>query len=125
MTFTGGQPVMDTGLENQESISLYTDQGFWGNSIEDDPDKKVGSDFGEATKLPITRENLIIMRNSAVKALESPIFRNVDAYIEGVSATSLTLTTLVEPPSRTIQELSFTLNGQNWINQKNEPAHLK
>jgi hypothetical protein len=125
MTFVGGQPVMDPGLENQANISLFTSEGWWGNILEDDPDKKIGSDFEKISKEPITLENLKRLRKSGIAALQSPAFKTVDGFIDNSQHNRTDFRAVVTPPSGVEAELLLSKSGQNWINQKNDPAHLK
>jgi len=123
MTFTGGQPVMDTGLENQVNISLFT-TSFWGNVLEADPDRKIGSDFETVAAAPLTREQLKIIRNSVIKALKAPVFKKIESFVS-VPNGHLNIRNLLTPPSGNEQELLLTTNGQNWISQRDDPAYLK
>ena len=47
--YIGGQPVMDAGgLETAVNISLFTQDGWWGNALySNDTDSQIGSDFEE------------------------------------------------------------------------------
>ena len=45
MTFKGGQPIMDQGFHNAALISLFTKPDWWGNSLEKQNNKKIGSNF--------------------------------------------------------------------------------
>jgi phage gp46-like protein len=125
LTFTGGQPVMDQGLENQAIISLFTAPGWWGNSLEPEPDKQIGSDFEATSREPITRDQLIRTRKAAISALKSPAFKNVDAFIDDKGYDRLAVRTLVTPPSGNEQQLLLNKSGANWISQRDDPANLK
>ena len=68
--YENGQPIMDTALYNAFSISLYTDVGYWGNLVFEKENEKLGSDYAEITRLPITVANLNRMEESAESALQ-------------------------------------------------------
>jgi len=68
--YQDGQPVMDTALYNAFNISLYTDSDYWANPIIEDASAKLGSDYEELTRLPITLENIKRMEGGAEAALE-------------------------------------------------------
>lgn len=123
MTFAGGQPIMDKGLENHALISLMTERGWWGNSLESDPNKKPGAKYLEVARQPITVEMLKRLRQSAIAALTGPAFKSVDAFIQEFGHGRVQTQCLVTPPSRETQALLLETNGQNWINQKNNPAY--
>jgi len=123
MTFTGGQPKMDNGLENQVNISLFT-TSFWGNVLEPDPDRQIGSSFETDASAPLTREQLKTIRNSVIKALKAPVFKRIESLVSVVNGHLNIATTLI-PPSGNEQELLLTTNGQNWISQRDDPAYLR
>ena len=75
------------------------------------------SDFEEITRQPITREMLINVSKEAENALSSPIFGNVDSFVQDFGGNSLTVRNIISPPGGNKQELLLSKNGQNWINQ--------
>lgn len=70
IVYESGQPKMDDALYNAFSISLYTDEDYWGNLVLVDQNEKLGSDYGVLTRLPITAGNLRRMEEGAEAALE-------------------------------------------------------
>ena len=68
ITYIGGQPVMDRGVENQAMIALFTREGWIGNAVISDPDEQIGSDFQEAHNQPITLNALLDIEQAAVRA---------------------------------------------------------
>jgi len=123
--FVGGQPVMDQGFENQANISLFTDGEWFGNILFSDPAEKIGSDFISLSKGSITLSKLNDIRQSAEKALASDSFGRVTTTVENVSGSRLSVTNLIEPPGRDINQIIIEKNGVNWISQKNNPAYKK
>ena len=124
LVFKGGQPIMDTGLENQVSISLFTRKGWPGNFLLEDSNK-IGSDFEIAAKKPITLRSLSELEKVAENAVSAPVFGNVNATAINPTSSKIDLVVRVEPPGGTPAEILLTNNGQNWLNQANNPAHKR
>lgn len=125
LTFKGGQPVMDQGFENHVIIALFTLPGWAGNIFFQNPDQKIGSDFLEATRKPITLQSLTDIEQAAVRALESPAFGKVTATAINPVSDRLEITILIEPPGQDIRTLILTRNGLNWQAQAMNPAHKR
>lgn len=123
--FSDGQPVMEQGLENQAFISLFTRQGWAGNYFLRKDSQKVGADFEEAASGAITLTMLNDVRQAAEKALKAPVFGKIDVEVINQVSSQLFITALLQPPGQDILELILTNNGQNWINQKNNPAYKR
>ena len=125
MHFTGGQPIMDQGIENQATLSLFTKEGWCGNVLFDNPDEKIGSDFQDTAQDTITLTSLDRIRLSAQKALESPIFGDVNVAVSNPHGSRVDMLATIEPRGRDQETLLFEKNGINWINQKIDPAYRK
>jgi phage gp46-like protein len=123
LVFKGGQPVMDQGLENLALISLFTTQGWVGNSLFADPAQRIGSDFMDAANQPITLSMLNDVAQAAKRALDDPAFGNVIVNVENPNSYRLNVTIRLEPPGQDSMELLLEKNGLNWIFQKLKPAH--
>jgi hypothetical protein len=123
LTFIGGQPVMDQGLENQAMIALFTTQGWAGNELIADPDQKIGSDFVEAANQPITLQSLTDIEQAAVRALASPAFGRVTATANNPESDRIEVSILIEPPGQDSATIVLTRNGLNWQAQALNPAH--
>jgi phage gp46-like protein len=67
----GGQPIMDRTLWNATLISLNTrsDPAWPGNSLIDDPDEQVGSDFEANTEENLSVQMLNRTKGAAARAL--------------------------------------------------------
>lgn len=120
LQFTGGQPLMDQGLENLALISLFTSQGWVGNLLVKTP---IGSDFEEKCNQPITRQSLNDIRNSAERALVNPAFGRVTVRVGNPSGYRLNIRIIIEPPGTNPQLLVLTRNGENWKFQASNPAY--
>lgn len=121
--YIGGQPVMDQGLENQAIIALFTTQGWAGNTLLDDPNQQIGSDFVEAANQPITLQSLTDVEQAAVRALESPAFGRVTATATNPESDRIRVEILIEPPGHDSATIILTRNGLNWQAQADNPAH--
>jgi len=119
LTFVGGQPIMDDGLENLVLISLFTGRGWCGNKVLKVP---IGSDFEQSCNQPITLRSLNEIRNAAERALVSPLLGKVTVSVSNPANNRLMVTVLVE---RTGVELSLLREGGNWWFQDNDPAHRR
>ena len=124
LKFVEGQPVMDQGLENLAFISLFT-EGWAGNDLFDDANQKIGSDFEESTRQPITLQNLIDNQDAALKALKNDSFGNIEVDVLNPNGYRRDITIRLEPPGQDINALTITKNGLNWIAQSIDPAHRR
>ena len=125
LTFVGGQPVMDQGLENQAIIALFTTPGWAGNFLFRDPNQKIESDFIEAANQPITLQSLTDVEQAAVRALQSPAFGRVTATASNPTSDRINVEILIEPPGQDSATIILTRNGLNWQAQALDPAHGK
>lgn len=127
--FTGGQPVMDGGLENYVIIALFTRPGWCGNVLFDKPSRKIGSDFEETAEQAITVDSLSDLEESAKRALADMVSDGLAEKVEvtatNTSARNLNVRILITPPGKDAEELFLTRHGQNWLNQANDPAHKR
>jgi len=123
LVYIGGQPVMDQGLENLAFLSLFVPPGWAGNTLVDDPEEILGSDFITSAKGPITLSKLSQIEQSAVKALSDPVFGQVTATATNPIGSRVNVDILIEPPVGDELALRLLRNGQNWVFQKLNPAH--
>jgi phage gp46-like protein len=128
LDFRGGQPVMDSGLENAVNISLFTREGWWGNDIMPD-DNKIGSRLEVTSEQPITSSSLGDVEQSAENALawmvNKQLAKEIAAIASNPNGRAIKLQTFIQPPFGTATELLTLKNGVNWINQKLDPASEK
>jgi phage gp46-like protein len=128
MLFIGGEPVRDQGLENAVTISLYTKKGYWGNVLESQESKKIGSDVEKIALEPIVDlQSVNNMTDAIDKALQwmtdTKLSQDNDITVVNPSSNNLKATIKITPPGRDSQTLLFLKNGLNWISQAQNPAH--
>jgi hypothetical protein len=111
LVFTGGQPSMDEGVENKLQIALFTEQGWPGNILFDDPADRIGSDFLNAARQPITIQSFNNIRDAAKKALNESFG---DVTVEVTNPTSWNINVLIRLPGSGLNVLLTTKNGINW-----------
>jgi phage gp46-like protein len=123
--FVNGQTLMDGGLRNLLLLLVGTDD-WWGNSLTDDTEAhfKGGLHFsGEA----ITLSNLQNFQARAQKQVDKlvtwQIARKVRATVSNPQSNWLQLLIEVWPPDGTKEELLLYTNGQNWVNQIDNPIN--
>lgn len=126
MTFKGGQPVMDQGLENAVILSLYTKKGYWGNTLLRKESQKIGSDFSEIRTV-VNIDTINDYTDDATGALRWMKTENIASKID-ISITNpyndqIYSDIKITPPGQDTQELLFFKNGINWINQAANPSH--
>lgn len=125
LTFRGGQPVMDQGLENLALISLFTSPGWSGNTLFQDANQKISSDFEIVARQPITVTMLNDLRQAAERALINPAFGNITVVVSNPNSYRLNVLITIEPPGQDVQTLLLTRNGENWLLQNSNPAYPK
>lgn len=121
ITFKGGQPIMDQGLENQAQISLFTAEGWPGNFLLG-ADQQIGSNFETIAQGAITLTSLSELEKSAENALEDPVFGNIEAVAVNPNSTRIDMVINIKPPGTDLDKILLTRNGQNWVNQAENPA---
>lgn len=129
MTFIGGQPVMDQGLENPVILSLFTEPGWVGNALASSDAEKLGSIYEETCRQPVTLSSLNSSANAAKAALRWMISGGIASKITAVSRnpsghireTKVTVT----PPGGYPHDLTFAQAGPNWLQQKDNPAYRR
>lgn len=124
--YRGGQPVMDSGLENAVLISLFTRTGWAGNAYIDDPDMQVGSDFEVACNRPITRTSLNNVADSAKRALawmlSKGLAREIGAVASNPVGQSIKVVITILPPTGPAMSLNLSRYSGNWTAQIANPA---
>lgn len=122
LQYTGGQPLMDQGLENVVTIQILTKEDWIGNIFLTEK-QKVGSDVRELSSGAITISKLNDIRQALEKALDIDAFGDVEALVTNPVSSYVKLNILIKPPGRDINQIIIEKNGQNWINQALNPAH--
>jgi hypothetical protein len=117
MQFIGGQPTMEAGLENLALISLFTLPGFWGNTLIDDVNQHITSEFEVNAKGPINLKKLESIRQNAEKSLNDEALGEKEITVTNPKNIRLDLFALLYPPGRDVMELKVSKFYQNWQNQ--------
>jgi phage gp46-like protein len=123
--FIGGQPVMDQGLENVVTISLFTKPGWWGNDLEIEENKKIGSNY-ERERIAIdiqTINDVVDDANLALDGMRKNLVSKLDITATNPRSNEIKTAIKIYPPGKDAEELLFLSNGTNWINQAQNPAH--
>ena len=123
LIYTGGQPIMDQGVENQALIALFTTRGWAGNTLFTNPDQKIGSDFVEASRQAITLTSLNNIRDVALKALQAPIFGDIEVEVTNPTSYQIKTEIEIKPPGEDPQTIILLKNGINWVLQGTDPAN--
>jgi phage gp46-like protein len=113
LQFSGGQPLLDHGLENLVLISLFSAPGWVGNRF---MVREIGSDFEEACNQPITRQSLERIRNAAERALALTILGKVTVEVSNPNSYRLDVR---------VGSVCLTRNNGTWSFQANDPAYRK
>jgi hypothetical protein len=113
----GGQPEMEQGVENIVAISLFTRKGWPGNFFLKEANKKIGSDYEEATEKAITVSNIESLRKISIKALDDDALGEVESTVTVPSSNQWNTELVVHPPGQDQQTIISKKNGQNWLLQ--------
>ena len=126
MTWKGGQPVMDQGVENPPMIQLFTRKGWFGNYLQTRPENKVGSDWELNNEQAITVTSLNQNRAAGEKALkvlqDAKLIGDVAVSVKNPTGKSKLAVFLISQPENV---LVVSQNGVNWQQQAADPAYLK
>lgn len=125
-SFNDGQPIMDSGLENNALMSLFTTEGWAGNLLLL-PDNQIGSDFEQKATGSITLSKLSEIQNSANRALSSSVQKVTDNQVKvaNLTGTKIDLSVRLSPVSEDAEVLLSSDGGLNWRNQAKNPAYKK
>lgn len=108
LQFSGGQPLMDAGLENLVLIALFTSPGWCGNSLLDIP---IGSDFEAECNKPITLSQLNRIRNAAERAVRSKAFGGATVTVRNPAGHRLEVVVTLSPAA----ELLVVRDNGRWV----------
>jgi len=121
--FVGGQPIMDQGFENHVNIATLTEPGWWGNDLEPVASRKIESKYLGASRKPINRQMLLDTSKAAESDVSGDEFELVLANTVNRISQQVDTGILYTPTSRDAETLLLTRSGQNWISQRDNPAH--
>lgn len=129
LSYKGGQPVMDRGIENSMAIDLGTrkkgknshQKGWVGNHLLPS-EQRIGSDYlNTVENQPQTIAGLATIEKSAKKALLADLYGNVETVASYPKPDTMVNIIRVNPPAG-----AFTLrteSGQLWRFQALYPAN--
>lgn len=128
LVFRGGQPVMDSGLENAVLISLLSGSEWFGNAFAS-PTSRIESRFYQLSLKPITASRLAELERAAKADLKGLVSQGVIAE-PAVRASNPTgdrilVEIAVSPPGRTAEVILLSRYGGNWSVQTTNPASAK
>lgn len=100
-----GQPIMDEGLENAVTLSLFCSSDWWGNAIAGDVGA-TGSVFESLLSRTLTNKTRqdaeAVARSALAWLVDQGIAESVDAVATVPAIGMLGLTITIKQPSRTI-----------------------
>lgn len=114
LSFLGGQPVMDRGLENMALISLFTAPHWCGNTFLTSP---VGATVEEEANQPIVRQTIQRVRSAAEAALRHKAFGAAVVEVSNPTGYQLSILATIQPPGSNPEELQYTRYGATWAAQ--------
>lgn len=118
ITIWAGQPEMDGGLETAVNISLFTESGWWGNSIIG-TDNEVGSEFEASLRRPLTNQSRLSIieagRNALQWMLDTGIAEAVEFTATIPAVGRLDFVIKITQPEKTPVDFRYNVN---WANQK-------
>lgn len=128
LTFRGGQPVMDSGLENAVLISLFSAPTWFGN-VFFEPSSQVKSRFYEMSLKSITASHLADLERAAKADLAPLVAAGAIADPE-VRASNpvgerLQVQITISPPGSDAITILLSRYGANWAVQTSNPASAR
>ena len=127
IVYSGGQPVMDSGLENMVLIYLFTENGWPMNKILP-LSQHIGSDFLTETRKPINITQLRkieIAANEALKPIEANKIGTIsDLSVKMITGSQIFLRFAVNPPGVNAIQIELSGYGNNWKMQRDEGGQI-
>lgn len=119
--YTGGQPIMDSGLENLVLIYLFTERGWPMNKLLP-ISEQIGSDYLAECRKPINITQIRKIEIAAGSAL-APIENNnvgkiSDLSVKMKSGNQIFLSFIISPPGADPEQIQLSGFGNNWEMQK-------
>jgi phage gp46-like protein len=118
ITFRSGQPDMEGGLSTAVYLSLWTEPGWWGNSLATTPEEKIGEEdsLEELESEPLTNKVRQDYEERARKRLawmvSSGVAKTVTVAAAILSSIALGLTVTIEEPDGSTGTLRYKVNWQ-------------
>jgi phage gp46-like protein len=128
LVFRGGQPVMDSGLENAVLISLFSEAVWFGNAFAS-PSSRIESRFYTLSLKSITASRLAELERAVKADLKSLVSQGVIAEpvvrASNPSGDRIVVQITVSPPGAKVETILLSRYGGNWAVQTTNPASAK
>jgi len=128
LVFRGGQPVMDSGLENAVLISLFSGAEWFGNAFAQ-PSARIESRFYPLTLKAITLSRLAELERAVKADLSSLVAQGIIAEpavrASNPSGERLVVEIKVSPPGAETETILLSRYGANWSVQTTHPANTR
>jgi phage gp46-like protein len=128
LVFKGGQPVMDSGLENAVLISLFSGAEWFGNAFAQ-PSARIESRFYPLTLKAITLSRLAELERAVKADLSSLVSQGIIAEpavrASNPSGERLVIEITISPPGAKTETILLSRYGANWSVQTTHPASTR
>ena len=123
----GGQPVMDSGIENAVMIALFTRPGWFGNYFLD-PEYRIGDcNFSDASEGAITASSFAHAEKEAKRGLkwmvDDRLASSIDASVSNPNSMRIDAEITINRPSGTVEQIGLQKYGGSWVRQCDDPAN--
>lgn len=126
LVFKGGQPVMDSGLENAVLISLFSGATWFGNTYFDKA-APIKSRFYPLSLKSITASRLAELEQAAKADLAPLVAQGVMAdpeiKVSNPTGERLKVEIRINPPGSDALTILLSRYGANWAVQSSNPAN--
>jgi phage gp46-like protein len=128
LVFKGGQPVMDSGLENAILISLFSGAEWFGNAFAS-PSSGIESRFYPLTLKPVTASRLAELERAVKADLKGLVAQGAiaDPAVRASNPTGdrLFIEITISPPGAKAETILLSRYGANWSVQTTHPANTR
>lgn len=125
LVFKGGQPVMDSGLENAVLISLFSGADWFGNAFAL-PSSRIESRFYPLSLKSITASRLAELERAVKADLKGLVAQGAiaDPVVRASNPTGdrLQVEITISPPGSEAEVILLSRYGANWSVQTSNPA---
>lgn len=126
LVFKGGQPVMDSGLENAVLISLFSGSSWFGNAYFDKA-TPIKSRFYPLSLKSITASRLAELEQAAKADLAPLVAQGVmsdpEIKVSNPTGERLKVEIRINPPGSDALTILLSRYGANWAVQTSNPAN--
>ena len=128
LVFRGGQPIMDSGLENAVLISLFSGSEWFGNAFSL-PSSRIESRFYALSLKPITVSRLAELERAAKADLKGLVSAGAiaDPFVRASnpSGDRIIVELTISPPGAEAETILLSRYGGNWSVQTTKPASAR